>query len=70
MFNLYPSHSETFYVLNGVFLHENEPVLLIFSGGGPQTPPTPSPHLPQCSDSVGKKEEIKGTNKKSHKKYL
>ena len=36
--NLYPPPSETFYVSNGVFLRENEPVLLNFSWRGPQTP--------------------------------
>ena len=47
-----PSHSDKFYMSNFVFLCENDPVLLIFFWGGPQTPP---PHLPQCSFTMLKK---------------
>ena len=56
--NLYPPPSETFYVSNGVFLRENEPVLLNFFLGRPPDP-IPSPHLPQCSDSMLEKKKQK-----------
>ena len=68
--NLYPPPVKHFMCQIVSFCAKTNQFYSIFFLGRPPDP-TPSPHLPQCSDSMlEKKKKLRGTNKKSHKKYL